>query len=52
MSETPEDREPASEDEEARDSLAGDFSKILDPDIADLDEDSDAGTDRPNPDRR
>ncbi len=52
MSETPDDREPASEDEEARDSLAGDFSKFLDPDIKDLEKDSDAGTNRPDPDRR
>ncbi len=52
MSENSDDREPASEDEEARDSLAGDFSRLLDPDIADLDEDSGAGMDQPNPDRR
>ncbi|MBG0737844.1 hypothetical protein IV500_00090 [Paeniglutamicibacter antarcticus] len=52
MSETPENRDPATDDEEARDSLAGDFSKFLDPDIADLDEDAGAGTERPNPDRR
>lgn len=44
--------EPRSEDADARDSLAGDFEKHVDPDIAELDEDDPGPVDEPGPDHR